>query len=247
MKTYIVNLEKDTIRREYVTELLRPYEWMDCTFVKAVYGKSLTPEELEDIFDLTMAYKRYGRTLNSGEIGCTASHDLIYRQLCESHDEWALVLEDDITILRELPNLDKIAETLSVDVPSVVFLSGDYWYTSLKSLDETLKLACVYDAVGTYAYLINRAAAELITKKNKRPSYVADNWSLFRRQGVRLFALYPYLIDANIEDLGSSIEQTYFGEVRKNMPLLFRIKSYTLSLKKKWLLRKGYFVSKIRK
>lgn len=247
MKTYIVNLEKDVARRTYMSDLLMPYKWIDSSFIKAIYGKVLDSNEINSIFDIRTAYKRYGRYLNPGEIGCTASHDLIYQQLCNSSDEWSLILEDDITILKKLPNLDEIAKILPADKPAVVFLSADYWYTSLKPLNEHLKLAHVFDAVGTYAYMINRAAAKLIKQSNSKPSYVADNWSLFRSQGVRLYAFYPYLIDANIEDFNSSIEQSYFGEIRKNMPLSYKLKSYKISIIKKWLLSKGHFVSKIRK
>ena len=116
----------------------------------------------------------------------------------------------------------------------------------MNCFNET-SIADVYDAVGTYAYVINRKGAELILEHNPRASSVADNWSLYRSQGLKLYAVYPYLIDANIENFDSSIEQTYFGEIRKNMPVSFRIKSYYLSLMKKWLLKKGHFVSKIRK
>lgn len=247
MKTYIVNLKKDTERREYITDLLADKVFLDKEFLDAVYGKELSAEELDTVFDKDLAYKRYGRKLNPGEIGCTLSHFKAYRKLIDSNDDRVLLLEDDITILHDFSSIDAIADSLPEDEPYVLFLSGDYWYKNMNPFNDSLSIANVYDAVGTYAYVINRKGAELILKNNPRASSVADNWSLYRSQGLKLYAVYPYLIDANIENFDSSIEQTYFGEVRKNMPLSFRIKAYKLSLMKKILLRKGQFVSKIRK
>lgn len=246
MKTYIINLKKDTDRRKYILELLGDMDFLDKEFLEAVYGKELSRDEMNSAFDVELAYKRYGRKLNLGEIGCTLSHFKAYKKLIKSSHERVLLLEDDITILHDFSKIDKITDYLPKEEPYVLFLSGDYWYRKMNCFNET-SIADVYDAVGTYAYVINRKGAELILEHNPRASSVADNWSLYRSQGLKLYAVYPYLIDANIENFDSSIEQTYFGEIRKNMPVSFRIKSYYLSLMKKWLLKKGHFVSKIRK
>lgn len=247
MKTYIVNLKKDTERKNYMTALLKGMTFLDKEFLEAVYGKELTEDEIDSFFDLQLAYKRYGRRLNPGEIGCTLSHFKAYKKLLASGCDRVLLLEDDITILHDFSQIDMIADSLPVDVPYVLFLSGDYWYKKMTRLNENVSIAEVYDAVGTYAYVINRKGAELILSENPKASSVADNWSLYRSQGLRLYAVNPYMIDANIEEFDSSIDQFYFGEVRKNMPILFRLKSYRTSLVKKWLLRRGHFVSKIRK
>lgn len=247
MKCYIVNLDKDIERRKYITSILKNWETLEPMFISAIYGKGLSSDELNSKFDLPKSYKRYGRNLNPGEIGCTLSHFKCFNTLLNSTDEHVLILEDDITILRDISEIETLTASLPKDRPWVIFLSADYWYTSLRSVSRTNSIANVYDAVGTYAYVINRKGAELLLKKNPRPSSVADNWSLYRRQGLKLYAVYPYMIDANIESFESSIEQNYFGEIRKNMPLSMRIQAYWLSAIKHFLLRFGHFVSKIRK
>lgn len=247
MRTFIVNLAKDKERKEYIKKLISKYSFLKTQFIEAVYGKTFSEKELNDSFDLGLAYKRYGRCLNPGEIGCTLSHFKCYRTLLAGNDPYVLLLEDDITILRDFSVIEKIAASLPEDEPWVLFLSGDYWYTTKRRFDENVDLAKVYDAVGTYSYIINRKGAELMLSKNPRASSVADNWSLYRRQGLRLYAVYPYMIDANIESFESSIEQNYFGEVRKNMPWGMRLQAYKLSAIKKFLVKTGHFVSKIRK
>ena len=44
MKTFVINLPKDTERRAYITEIVEKYPFLDVEFVKAVYGKALTKE-----------------------------------------------------------------------------------------------------------------------------------------------------------------------------------------------------------
>lgn len=247
MKTYIVNLEKDKERKEYMDGLLDPLSFLEKSYIKAVYGKFVPEEELNEKFDLNLARKRYGRPINPGEIGCTLSHFKCYNTLLNSDNPYALILEDDITIMRDFSEIDAIAASLPDDKPWVLFLSADYWYTTMRKFNSQNSIASVYDAVGTYAYIINRKGAELILRKNPKASNVADHWSMYRRQGLNLYAVYPYMIDANIEEFESTVEQTYFGEIRKNMPLGMRLASYELSAVKRLLLKAGHFASKIRK
>lgn len=247
MNTYIINLPKDIERRAYVIEIMAQYPLLEYEFVDAIYGKELTENETYRVFDIHTAYKRYGRNLNPGEIGCTLSHFKCYHRLLQSNKPYVLLLEDDITVVHELSEIDNIAQSLPTDEPWVLFLSADYWFTKRRKFNNEINIAHIYDAVGTYAYIINRKGAELLLTKNPRPSNVADHWSLYRRQGLKLFAVYPYMIDANIESFASSIDQECFGEVRKNMPLNMLYHAYCLSAIKKLLLKTGHFVSKIRK
>lgn len=244
-KTYVINLEHDTIRRSYMDDLLLNLDFPKHIFVPAVYGKMLEQEELSNVFDEKMAYNRYGRYLNRGEIGCTLSHYKCYERIVEE-DDYALILEDDISIINDIEIIYQLETYLKTETPIVLFLSGDYWFYKHKKINECYKIASVYDAVGTYAYFINKAAAKLILEKNKIVSCAADNWSLYRQQGVKLRAIYPYLIDANIESFESTINQAYFGECRKNMSMNMKIISYWNALVKKIILHCGGFVSKIR-
>ena len=185
--------------------------------------------------------------MNPGEIGCTISHFNCYKKICEDNLLYALVLEDDITIIRDISKITDIAAKLPENQPWVLFLSADYWFTSKRRFDSDIDIAKIYDAVGAYAYIINKKGAELILSENTRPSIVADNWSVYRRQGLKLYAIYPYLVDANIGPFESTIKQSFFGEVRKNMPFDMLYHAYVLAAVKKVLLKTGHFVSKIRK
>lgn len=248
MDIYVINLLKETERKAYMQSLLSSFqEDNNIQYIEAVEGRKLTDEECNRVFDKVTTRKRYGRELNPGEIGCTLSHFKCYKKLLESKENYVLILEDDITILRDLSYIHRLVSYVDTQRPTILFLSGDYWFYKSKQIDDEYSICSVYDSVGSYAYFINKKAAELILKKNRRASSTADNWSLYRHQGVCLKAVRPYIVDANIESFESTINQTYFGENRRNMPWSMKIEAYKTSFIKKIILKSGGFVSKIRK
>lgn len=222
LKTYIINLEKSTIRKQYMQELLKPYTFLDVEFIKAIDGRLLSEEERKTLFDYQKSRKLYGRVLNEGEVGCALSHRKVYEELLRGKDLYALVLEDDVAIQRDLNSLDlsKVDKVLNSTKPRVLMMSGDYCYYRKRPIIKTVF------ALGAYAYIINKAAARLILEKT-RACCVADDWVYYRRIGLRLFAVYPYMIDANLnmELLSSDVKQDTWGINRSQMPFkenLFR-------------------------
>ena len=245
MKTFVINLERSTGRKQYMADLLQSVGIDDYEFLKAVDGRSLTQSEVDEVFDTKTSFKRYGRDLSRGEIGCTLSHFKCYRRIVDNDINCALILEDNISILRDIPLFDELEKFMNTTTPMVVFLSGDFWYYKRKQF-KMYNLASVFDAVGTYAYAINISAAKLIIENNFKPSNVADSWSLYRSQGINLKAFYPYVIDANIEEFESTIIQNKFCEIRSNMSLQMKVKAYWVGLRKRLLYTMGGYVAKQR-
>lgn len=241
INTYIVNLVTSTARKEYMLELLKTYSYINPTFIEAVDGRLFSTEEREKTFDDKTCYRRYGRLINGGEVGCTLSHFKCYKKLVSSNDKFVLILEDDVTIMRNLNELDweMVAKFMSVDEPRIMFLSGDYWFWDKKPITR------VFSAVGSYSYLINRSAAQRIVQI-KRPSNVADDWDVYKQLGVKLFAVYPYMIDANIADIPSEIQQDYWGNHKDKMSFKYIFRTLYVGLIKRYLGRKGHFESKVR-
>lgn len=243
LKTYVINLEKSTIRRKYMEDLLSPYDFLDVEFVKAIDGRLLSEEERHARFDYARSKKLYGRTLNAGEVGCALSHRMTYQQLLNENLAYALVLEDDIAIQRDLGSLDLagVDKILRTRRPRVLMLSGDYCFYRKKPMMR------VYSAVGAYAYLINRAAAQLILKKT-HPCCVADEWLYYKRKGLKLYAVYPYMIDANVnmEVLSSDVKQDTWGIDRSQMAIKEIIIGAITGIIKKTFKRYDHFEYKVR-
>ena len=93
LKTFVVNLERSTERRADMAKKLEalkvPFE-----FFSAVDGRA-QKHPLFDRYDRHLALIRYGFELAPGELGCYASHFLLW-QRCIEEDEPVLILEDDI-------------------------------------------------------------------------------------------------------------------------------------------------------
>ena len=193
LKTFVVNLERSTVRKQHMQALLAPYGFLDVEYIKAIDGRSLSEEELQARFDFKKSKKLYGRRLNAGEVGCTLSHRMIYERILGDGLDYALILEDDITFKRDLNSIDweEVDKVLRSSRPRALMLSGDFCFYRKKPLVK------IFSAVGTYAYMINQAGARLIMKK-VAPCCVADEWLYYKRKGLRMFALYPYVVDANL-------------------------------------------------
>ena len=126
LKTYIINLEKSTVRKHYMQELLSKYIFLDIEFLKAIDGRLLSDEERRSSFDFAKSVKIYGKDINAGEVGCALSHRKAYSELLKTQAQYALILEDDISIIRDLDSWDLygVDKTLTSRKPRVLMLSG---------------------------------------------------------------------------------------------------------------------------
>ncbi len=242
IKTYIINLEQATVRRVYMENLLSQYKFLDIEFLHAVDGRQFTEAERAEVFDDKKCLGYIGRKPNGGEVGCTLSHRKFCDALLATDKPYAIVLEDDISPIRDLVELklydfDKI---LCTDVPTALMLSGDFWYTGGKDIVN------VYDCVGTYAYAINRAGAKVIL--SEKACTVADNWRYHISNGLKIKAIKPYVIDANLkmDVLSSFVEQNVWGIDRSRMKKINVARGYWAGLIKKILKLCGHFEAKKR-
>lgn len=244
IKTYIINLQSSTVRRKYMEQLLAPYTCLQVEFINAIDGRKMSAAEISASFNQGSCLRHNGRELNRGEIGCVLSHRKAYETLLKSENHYALVLEDDVSIIRDLNKLGQCdwKSILNTTKPTVLFLSGDYWY-----LRNSGSVVTCFDALGAYAYIINRSAAKLMLSIDK-PYYVADDWTLFRELGLNLKAVKPYMIDANLnmDVLSSEVQQLQWGINREHMSVFELVKSIKNSAVRRLLKVFGRFESKRR-
>lgn len=242
IKTFVINLNSAKVRKEYMLNLLFPYSFLDVEFVEAIDGRKLTEEQRLVSFNDEKCLKLLGRQLNGGEIGCTLSHRKCYQKLLDSKLEYGLVLEDDISLIRDFNDIKRydIDKYLRTDNPIILILSGDYWYWRKN------KICSVYDCVGAYAYFINKSAA--MRMLSIKATSVADHWLFYKTLGIKIKAIMPYMIDANLnmDLLSSDVAQDEWGIHRKKMSFMNVIKGYQSGLIKSILKNCRHFESKIR-
>ena len=243
LKTFIINLEKSTVRKQYMKNLLSQYDFLDIEFMKAIDGRLLSEEERRSRFNLERSVSLYGKDINAGEVGCALSHRKAYSELLKSQAPYALILEDDISVIRDLNALDikGIDQEMKTGEPKALMLSGDYWYYKKKSIVR------LFTAAGAYAYIVNRAAAANILAMDP-PCCLADDWTFYRRNGLKLYAVNPYMIDANMQMdlLSSDVKQDSWTIDRSRMSKKEVIVGYVVGIIKRLFKALHHFESKVR-
>lgn len=245
MKVYVINLKHSTDRKAYMQELLQPYSFLDVEFVEAIDGRCLSDTDKAKMFNIEKANSRYGRYLSDGEIGCTLSHQLCYQKLINDKEDFALILEDDLIISENhidtiLRNLENVLKEYS-NIPIILLLSGDYWWTKVDRKIGNSSLVSIYDASCAQSYIINKKAA--LRMRNKHPFFLADDW-LYYKEKARIKAVYPHLMDQNRVDFSTLVIANHIGIVRKGLSLSRNLFYYKNAIIKKILYKFNHFESK---
>ena len=190
MKTFVVNLDKNHDRMEFMKDQLARLGIV-YDRVPAVYGKMMSPEELECDFARTRSLWAQRRRLSLSEIGCSLSHIKIYRAMIEGNIPVALVLEDDVVLDSRLQEVvSKIESFISPSQPQIVMLSH------LGGHDENkVGVERVHSCTCTDGYVVNLPAAQLIYKANYPVLTVADKWDRWERLfGLETYRAYPLTV-----------------------------------------------------
>lgn len=109
--TYIITLERETDRQENIVKCL---EGLNYSFFFGIDKKNLVMDELiaEGIYDEAKAISmhRFDKPMNTGQIGTSWSHRLVYEDMISKGYQKVLILEDDISPCKE--GFDLIEESL---------------------------------------------------------------------------------------------------------------------------------------
>ena len=97
---WVLNLERSRDRRSYMERQLNELNWR-FEIVPAVDSRYLGSEDLKH-YSTQEAMKTIQRELKPGEIGCALSHAKMWARIVAENIEEVLILEDDVTIKREL-------------------------------------------------------------------------------------------------------------------------------------------------
>ena len=71
IQTFIVNLKKDTQKKEHMLTLCKQYD-LQIELIEAVYGKELSKNNVAQLYFKQSSLNNIGRSLARGEIGCRA-------------------------------------------------------------------------------------------------------------------------------------------------------------------------------
>ena len=182
---------------------------LDIPFIsqKAVSGKNLTREEIDNLVDLKSCDARLGYRISANLIGSGLSHREVYRKGFHSGANWILVLEEDVILKRF--DKDIIEKTMSLSGGSPVIIQLFTRATRLVKMPpiyENDNKDFVFEfnkrivGSGAPAYLINRAAMALALEVDKLNG--APDWPPWA-QKVKMLCIYPWIFTESNE--GSTV------------------------------------------
>lgn len=94
-KIFIISLKKSIDRRHLISENFNKLsEKIDYQFFDAIYGKEQPEHTLFKKYNSSKRYARKGNYLNESQLGCLASHWLLWNK-CVELNEPMIILEDD--------------------------------------------------------------------------------------------------------------------------------------------------------
>ena len=215
VKCYVINMEKDHARREFITTQLDDLK-MKYAIFNGVNGKALTLEETLQHYDHEKAVQAW-RELTFGEIGCALSHIGVCRDMLENDVSHALILEDDARLSLGVPAiLQKLKARFSAEDPILVLLSRVRRYRRKNriSLDENIQVVDIFenhhiygDVFGAHGYFLTRQAAKRFVDHLYPVWIINDFWPKFQKMGfLQIKALVPYCIAHSHFSAESSIE-----------------------------------------
>jgi len=195
MKTYVINMLKDTVKRARIEEQLVQHPELDYQIWEAVEGRKLSKQDQARLI-LPEFKQRYGKSASLPAAGCSLSHASIYKDMVDNDIHCALILEDDAILAADL-KISECCEVINNDKPSAILMTPDFWYMKdalIKGIDEKYSIFKLYNGYMTSGYIINKAGAELLYRINTPVQYLADVWQLFIENGLTLYGIVPHVI-----------------------------------------------------
>jgi glycosyl transferase, family 25 len=185
MHGYVVNLERSTNRRAHMQKELRKATF-ECEFVTAVDGREL------DVSDARLISPELAARPNfrPGAAGCALSHLNIYRKILAAGLDYAVVMEDDIVLPKDVGRLcaEVASHMRGAEVVLLNFHSDDGVTQVLRAgaqqLSSSRILAEVADeASSTGCYMITREACERLLEGQSTLVAFPDHWVMFYQKG----------------------------------------------------------------
>lgn len=224
IKIFVITLH-DTNRINSVYQQLEGY---DVEYVSATQT-SLVDSIRNGSFDYEKYRKLDKNFLPDNAVGCTLSHNAVYKKILENDIEGALILEDDFILNYPNKVLISVIEDIvrsGVELCLLGYskmnafdlfnynLSNPFTICVKLNADFNICKRTFNTTSGTVGYYIRNTAAKKIIDAGI-PYYVADEWPLIQTLGVDIYHVSPCLLSesdaliSTIESERSSQNQKY--------------------------------------
>jgi glycosyl transferase family 25 len=199
IRTYVINLEKDTHKKKYMIELLRKHN-LDFQFVEAIDGS----KESFSIEKRNTPFRKFRRELTVGEIATIFSHRKALSLFLSTGDPLALICEDDIELAvnineslyaifnKQLENMDVVLFGQHETWTREIAVPGKIWIS--RSLCHNFKLEVpARISMGAYGYVVSRRGAKRLLELSEVMDRPFD-WFTGDSKRINLYILNPSVV-----------------------------------------------------
>jgi len=240
-KVYVINLDKDKERLEYITTQLKAQD-IEFERFEAVDGN-----KIKDDIRLT---SQCNTTCPDGLKGCAISHRTLWETMIEKDYKNILILEDD-AILNS--NLNSELQLSWNEVPNdfdILYLGSTFYcgdtssYNKLVTKLTNRKIENISDTIlktegcgGLYGYIISQKGAKNLMKEPI--GFHVDDFisGQVRKYSLNAYAFHPVLIEANNKK--SNLSQYYppfLSSILSNIHITNQKNNQSLN----WLLKESF-------
>jgi GR25 family glycosyltransferase involved in LPS biosynthesis len=201
---FVINLKHRTDKLELIENQFKNLKVSDYTVIDAVYGEKISNESIGDYADIDVFTNILGgKQLTKPEIGCSASHNEIYKRIIEENYSHAIVFEDDVIIKKLFTTFLKRLGQDTLDFYFDFLLMG-YFGTGIGDTEVSAINKMIVDVPvlefkeearrgdrvwGTHAYVISNCGAQKMLDINDKIKFRADGpWNFFV-EGLKLYAM----------------------------------------------------------
>ncbi len=192
---FVINLPDSAERRDRLSQRFKALGVVFHLF-PAVNGKSLDLTALAN-YPLEKRLRHYGKPLSPGEIGCYLSHYQLWQKLLVGPHEQMVIVEDDIEIPDDFPEILQSLQTVSVPWEMIrLFGTRPRPATRIQDLYGAYHLARLKNVPsGACAYVLNRRGAEKLVAAGKEILIPVDTlMDRYWEHGLQIYAVQPYPI-----------------------------------------------------
>lgn len=196
MKCFVINLKRAVERKQYISNQLNQFS-QEFEFFEGVDWKDIDPDCVSQTASHIKIKNSY-RTLTLGQMGCNLSHRNVLKWLVDSSERMITVLEDDVRLSNDFPDVLDVIETTTKPF-DIVFLGSRFTEDGLVNLiplnDKfNLSLSKAREK-GGWGYVITKEAAkEFLSILPEVTGPIDDALHAYYLHGLKTYTLNPQIV-----------------------------------------------------